>query len=259
MNRKLLIIPEYDRLEESVMLAEEYDAAFEYNDFFNPSVYENPGEAEKRIAVYTGLDRDRSSDTMHGAFLDVLFTSRDSVIRERSRELVLQSFRIAGRLGVRGVVFHTGLLPGLIRTDSYTEPWLREAEIFWRQMAQENPEVEIFMENTFEDSPEVLIRLKESLSDCDNFRLCLDYGHACLTSTPIENWVEQMAPYIGHMHMNDNDLIADRHWVPGDGKIDWNRCVALLQKYGIDSPALLELNGTDNQRRALEYMKKVCL
>ena len=36
MDGKWSIIPDYDNLEESVLLAEKYDAAFEYNDFFNP-------------------------------------------------------------------------------------------------------------------------------------------------------------------------------------------------------------------------------
>ena len=257
MNRSWLIIPEYERLEESAALAEEYGAAFEYNDFFDPAVYENPQEIQRRIAAYKSLDRDRSCDTMHGAFLDVLFVSRDPVIRQRSRALVEQSFEIAGQLGVRGVVFHTGLLTGLIKSEPYINPWLREAEAFWRQMAKKYSSLDIFMENTFEDSPDVLLRLKESLSDCSNFRLCLDYGHACLTPTPMEDWVKQMAPRTGHMHLNDNDLIADCHWVPGDGEIDWKNCSRLLEKYGLRCPVLLELGGIENQRRALEYMREV--
>lgn len=257
MERKWLIIPEYKRLEESAALAEEYGAAFEYNDFFEPEVYENPQEVDRRIATYTKLGRDMSRDTMHGAFLDILFASRDSVIRERSRALVEQSFEIAERLGVRGIVFHTGILAGLIKSEAYIESWLREASGFWRQMSERYSSMDIFMENTFEDSPEVLIRLKESLSDCTNFKLCLDYGHACLTSTQIESWVEQMAAYTGHMHMNDNDLVADRHWVPGEGSIDWKKCSLLLDKYGIESPVLLELGGIENQKKALEYMRKV--
>ncbi len=257
MERQWLIIPEYKRMEESAALAAEYGAAFEYNDFFEPEVYENPQEVDRRIAAYTGLDRDRSRDTMHGAFLDVLFASRDSVIRERSRALVKQSLDIAQRLGVRGVVFHTCVLAGLIKSEPYIESWLREAADFWRQISSKYSGMDIFMENTFEDGPEVLIRLNESLSDCPNFKLCLDYGHACLTSTNIEDWVQQMAPYTGHIHMNDNDFIADRHWVPGEGSIDWKECSLLLDRYGIDSPVLLELGGIENQRKALEYMRKV--
>ena len=255
MNRSWLIIPEYERLEESAALAEAYGAAFEYNDFSDPAVYENPHEIQERIAAYTALDRDRSCDTMHGAFLDVLYVSRDSVIRQRSRALVEQSFEIAGRLGVRGVVFHTGLLAGLMKSETYIGPWLREAEIFWRQMAKKYSSLDIFMENTFEDSPAVLLRLKESLADYSNFRLCLDYGHACLTPTAMEDWVEQMAAHTGHMHINDNDRIADRHWVPGDGEIDWRECSRLLETYGLRCPVLLELGGIENQRRALEYMQ----
>lgn len=256
MDRKWLIIPDYGHLSESEALAAEYGAAFEYNDFCSPSVYENTREIEERIRVYSGLNRDKSQDTMHGLFLDILFASSDSVIRKRSRELVELSFEIGKRLGVRGIVFHTGILAGLT-LDSYVNPWLETAEDFWRKMSKKYPDVDIYMENTFERSPDVLIRLRERLTDCENFKLCLDYGHACLTPEPIDSWVERMSRYIGHMHLNDNDLKADLHAVPGEGRIDWKQCSQLLDSYQIDCPILLELNGVERQRRALEYMSRV--
>lgn len=254
MNRKWLIIPEYDHLEESAALAEKYGAAFEYNDFCDPAVYQDSREVEKRIAAYIGLPRDRSSDTMHGVFMDILIASMDYVIRSRSRELVEQSLSIAERLGLKGVVFHTGILAEL-QIGPYVEPWLAEAEDFWREMSGKYSSLDIYMENTFEKTPDVLIRLKERLSDCPNFKLCLDYGHACLTSVPIEEWVKRTAGYIGHMHLNDNDLKADLHEVPGEGKIDWERCRNLLDTYGVDCPVLLELKGITRQEKALEYMR----
>ena len=256
MNKKWLIIPDYGHLSESEALAAEYGAAFEYNDFCSPSVYENTREIEERIRVYSGLNRDKSQDTMHGLFLDILFASSDSVIRKRSRELIELSFSIAGRLGVKGVVFHTGILADL-QLPSYINPWLEAAESFWREMAEKYGNMDIYMENTFEKNPDILLSLKERLWDCNNFKLCLDYGHACLTSEPIDNWVKKMAKYVGHMHLNDNDLNADLHGVPGEGRIDWGQCRQLLETYQVHCPILLELNGVEQQKRALEYMSRV--
>ena len=149
MNRKWLIIPDPEHLPESVALAKEYGAAFEYNDFCSPAVYEDKEETEKRIQTYLSLDRDRSEDTMHGVYLDILFASTDSVIRARSRELVEGSLQIAERLGVRGVVFHTNILADLT-VASYVNPWLDSAEDFWREKAKAHPQLELYMENTFE-------------------------------------------------------------------------------------------------------------
>ncbi|MDD6492585.1 MAG: TIM barrel protein [Firmicutes bacterium] len=256
MDRKFLIIPEFGQLDRTMELAEQYQAGFEYNDFFSPKIYEDESEIKRRCNVYKQLDRDRSRDTLHGVFLDMAVTSTDTVIRNHSRRMVLQSMEVAENLGVKGVVFHSGLIAEL-QIASYLDAWLNESEIFWHTMAERYPETDIYLENTFERTPDMLIKLKKRLADVKNFKLCLDYGHACLTPTPIEGWVEEMKDFTGHIHLNDNDLKADLHQVPGEGKIDFEKCRMLLQQCLPQASILLELNGIDKQRKALEYMSRL--
>ena len=109
MKHKLGIIPDIDRLEDSLKLSWEYNTFFEYNDFFYPMVYQSEGETRRRINIYKSLGRDMSRDTMHGVFFDIAMTSRDEIIRNRSRVLMNNSMEIAANLGVKGVVFHTGI------------------------------------------------------------------------------------------------------------------------------------------------------
>lgn len=253
MDRKFLIIPEFEQLQQTMELASKYDLGFEYNDFCYPKVYSDEAEVQRRCERYLQLDRNRSEDTLHGVFLDMAVTSQDSVIRQYSRQRVEQSMKIAEKLGVRGVVFHTGLI-GELQTDSYLEPWLKESEIFWHVMAMRYPEIDIYLENTFEKSPDILLRLCERMSDVKNFKLCLDYGHACLTPLPVEDWVQKMGTYTGHIHLNDNDNKADLHQVPGEGNLDFGKCRRLLETYFPKMPVLLELKGIEAQKRALEYM-----
>ena len=101
-------------------LAKKYNAVFEYNDFFKPDVFENEEILNERINFYKGLDRDRSKDTLHGIFLDLCISSMDTTIREYSKKRIAQSMEIADKLGVKGVVFHTGLIGGLT-VDYYIE------------------------------------------------------------------------------------------------------------------------------------------
>lgn len=253
MDRKWLLIPEYTDLDASIALAEEYGADFEYNDFYEPSVYEDPEEVKKRIRVYKGLQADRSGNTLHGVFYDIAFSSGDSVMRSRSRALMHQSMQIAEELELRGVVFHTGLL-GDLQMESYVGPWLDRAEEFFGELLRAHPGITVYVENTFERTPDVLLRLKQRFAEEPSLQLCLDYGHAVLSPTPAEEWVRKLSGYIGHMHMNDNDGNVDLHAVPGDGTIDWRECGALLERYAVTAPVLLELRGIGNQRRALEYM-----
>ena len=256
MNRKYLIIPEYEQLDKTMELAEQYSLGFEYNDFFHPRIYSNEEEVKNRCNTYLKLPRDRGADTLHGVFLDMAVTSRDPQIRSYSRKKVEQSLEIGERLGVRGVVFHSGLIAEL-QIASYLDSWLYESEAFWRIMAKNYSGVEIYLENSFEKTPEMLIRLKQNMEDVKNFKLCLDYGHACLTPTPVAEWAKKMGPYVGHIHLNDHDLRADLHQVPGEGALDFQQCKSLMEEYLAKVPILLELNGIEQQRKALEYMTKL--
>ena len=177
MKRNWLIIPEFGQRDRFAELAAKYDAAFEYNDFYKPCVYEDESEVKKRISAYKALTRDRSGDTLHGAFLDVVIASQDSFIAEYSRKRVWQSMDIAGKLGVKGVVFHSGLVPG-VNNNIYISNWLDKQESLIRSLAKEFAGIEIYMENTHENTPEMLLILADRLRDCKEFSLCFDYAHA---------------------------------------------------------------------------------
>lgn len=248
------IIPDYSDIPKTLEISEKYDARFEYNDFCMPFVYENDSEIKKRIEYYVNLNRDRSNDTMHGAFLALDIAARDSVIRNRSIELYEKSLEIADRLGIKGVVFHTGLL-GTLRVKYYLNAWLEASVEFWSEKCRQYPNLTIYMENTFEQEPDIFENLMERMMDVPNFKLCLDYGHAILTPTPIEQWCKAFAPYIGHMHLNDNDLRDDLHLVPGQGKIDFDKWKVLMEENHIDTSVLLEIYGCDKALAALEYMR----
>lgn len=255
MKRKWLIIPEYEQREAYAALAKQYRAAFEYNDFFQPAVYENEEEVNRRIAGYCELDRDRSKDMLHGAFLDVVASSDDAVIAEYSKKRMRQSMEIAGRLGIRGVVFHSGLARG-VTNKTYVENWISRQGSFIRELLREFPDLEICMENTQEETPELLLRLKESLRDCSRFSLCLDYAHANISGTRPELWVKQAGQYIGHFHINDNDGTADLHLTPGEGSIDWLNFEAVTKELSQVS-VLIEINGLEKQGKALEYLERL--
>ena len=250
------IIPLIDSFSETEEILREYGANLEYNDFFSPEIYDNDAEIERLISFYTSKDRDRSGDTLHGAFIGLDIASADIVLRERSRALFRKSMQIAGRLGVKGVVFHTGLLGGLSQR-SFADRWLEKSKGFLRELAFEFPETEIYLENTFEQEPYVFERLAKELSDVKNFGLCVDYAHASLTKVPVSEWVETLAPFIRHFHVNDNDLQNDLHLAVGDGKIDFARFKFLLEKYCPDASVLVEVGSSDKARRSIEYLEAV--
>lgn len=249
------ILPEYGNFRESVVLAKEFDCAFEYQDFFMPEILDSRSKQEKIIAHYAGMRTDFSEDTMHGAFFDVAVHSMDSLMREASALRIRQSMDIAKRMGLGGVVFHTGRIGGL-RDAYYLKRWLEMNGKFFRGLAEEYPDINIYLENVFDEAPDILAKLAKSMTDVKNFGICLDYAHAALTGYSGEDWVEELAPYIRHLHVSDHDLIHDLHQPLGDGKINWQLFERLMWQYQVEAGVVVEVKGTEAQRKSLEYMKQ---
>ena len=129
------IIPDISNISKTIELTTKYNLGLEYNDFTFPEVYDDKEKLEETIQFYLGLDRDRSSDTMHGAFLGVDIAAVDPILREYSQKLCKQSLEIAKRLGIKGVVFHTGLI-GTLRVGYYVNNWLDVAGSFFGKLCK---------------------------------------------------------------------------------------------------------------------------
>lgn len=256
---KVSLIPDFNRLEESVEIANKYDASFEYNDFFLSAVYDNEEEINRRVEAYLSLGRDTSRDTMHGVFLDITVHSSDASIANYSKAKIKQSMEIAKRLGVKGVVFHTGLLAGF-KEEIYARNWLGSNEQFFRKLCSEYAPIEVYMENMFDRDYELLHRLANQMSDVDNFGVCLDYAHAALSDIQPKEWLYTLAKHIKHMHINDNDLRADRHWSVGKGQLDWVSFLQtlddLVKKGNMEYPSvLLELKSLEAFEESMKFLE----
>ena len=249
------MVPNMTDMERMCSLAEVYDCAFEYNDFFIPDVMDDSKKQEKIITEYGRYRNDFSIDTMHGAFLDVTIHSDDPMIKDVSMLRVRQSMETAKRMGLKGVVFHTGRLAGF-RAPVYLKNWCDRNVGFFTEIARQYPEQQIYMENMFDEAPDILAGLAEKMRGIGNFGICLDYAHAMISDCSGKEWIETLAPYIHHIHINDNDLQNDLHLAIGAGQIDWREFDGLMRKHRIEASVLVEVNGYEAQKTSLEYMKQ---
>ena len=251
---RLHIIPDANRIEQSLELAEKYDAVFEYNDFFMPDMLDDEIAVSRRIDLYRSLDRSRKEDTLHGVFLDITPHSDDALIRAASDKRIRQSMEIARELGVKGVVFHTNTIPNF-RVQPYRDNWLKRNAEYFTRICSEYSELHIYMENMFDIDNSDMLRIGEAMRGVDNFGLCLDYAHAHAFGEDPADWLKRLAPYVRHMHINDNDGVNDLHQVIGQGSIDWEEYTGIMTGLGTDASILVEVTGVEKQRASLEYMK----
>ncbi len=244
-------------MSESLSLAEKFGFGFEYNDFFSPDILDDTQKSEEITARYKSC-RLPERCTMHGAFLDVLVFSEDKEIREISRKRIVRSIEAARKIGAEAVVFHTNHNP-LLTAESYRKNWLDRNESFLREILAEYPDKAVYMENMFDDSPDMLASLAERLSDIHSFGVCFDYAHASSfgRNIAISEWVKRLAPYVKHLHINDNDLKNDLHLAVGSGKINWTEFKEYYFKYFSECTVLIETSDIEAQKKSADFLKSI--
>ena len=250
---KYLIIPDRHHMDESLGMAKQYNLGFEFNDFFTPKMLDNKEKCEKIAKFYDSLEMPGIL-TSHGDFFDVIIFSSDERIAAISETRVRESMEIAKRVHAKGVIFHTNYEPFLTAAP-YRKDWRDKNEAFFRKICGEFPDINVFMENMFDQDPVELKKLAARMKDVENFGVCLDYAHAYISRTPVSVWVKELAPYIRHVHINDNDGENDLHLAVGDGIIDWRKFLNLQREYFPDATVLVETTPLDRQKKSLEFME----
>lgn len=77
------------------------------------------------------------------------------------------------------------------------------------------------------------------LSAHPDLRCCFDTNH--LLSEDALDFVRAVGDKIITTHVSDYDFLNERHWLPGEGTVDWQRVVSVLQEVGYKGPWLYEL------------------
>ena len=241
-------------LSKYVDISGEYGTGFEINDFCDPCILDDEDEIRRIICEYRKVGIPKGS-TMNGAFYDVLIHSRDEKIAEIGKFRMKQSMDIAKELGLCGVVFHVNYQPG-IPGDIYRQNVIDKVSGYVEELLKEYKDINIYIENMFEDDVMVIKNIAERLSKYENFGICLDYAHAFVYGTDAELWVKELAPYLRHIHINDNDLKEDLHLPVGSGSIDWDRFLAYRKEVFPEASILIEVTSPDNQRQSLEFIRR---
>lgn len=149
--------------------------------------------------------------------------SRDENMRRRSVEYWSELIRKGANIGIDKFVAHPSSEP------KSEDPETREQEIEQSQRSLATL-AEVAGENgaviAVEDLPrsclgrtsEELLRL---VSADPRLGICFDTNH--LLAEDLYDFADRIAHKIVTVHISDYDFVNERHWLPGEGKIDWQR------------------------------------
>lgn len=93
----------------------------------------------------------------------------------------------------------------------------------------------------------------ELLSADERLRVCFDVNHLLTSngSTHAE-CIQKLGSRIVTLHLSDYDFIDERHFLPGNGLINWNEVITLLEEADYCGPFLYEVSHT-NAPGPLDY------
>ena len=84
--------------------------------------------------------------------------------------------------------------------------------------------------------------IKELISAHESLKVCLDTNH--LLNENIIDFIKEIKDKIITTHISDYDFIDEKHWLPGEGMLDWNAILKALKEIDYNGVWLYELGFT---------------
>lgn len=188
---------------------------------------------------------------MHGPFLGLDFTSPDAEIRAIVIKRFLQGLEVAEALGLTHMVIHSPFtFWNELNKRNY--PFIREG-MFAAAAESMAPVLSraqeigctLMLENIDDADPATRRELVAAL-DSPALRVSIDTGHAQLAhgqykAPPVTDFIADAGALLGHVHLQDADGHADRHWHPGEGLLPWPAIFNALRRVDAQPRLLLEV------------------
>jgi len=235
----------------------------ELQDFINPAVLAGDwrplAERARRL-----LDGHAGRWGIHGPFVGFSLGAADPDVRAIVHRRLDQGLDVCEAIGGTHMVVHS---PVSIWDDHNLDAWPGARErLFETVAANLGPAAKraeaigctIVIENVEDCDPRFRCALAASLGS-EAVKVSLDTGHANYVhhmhgAPAVDYYVHAAGRQLAHLHLQDTDGYADRHWPPGDGNIPWRQVFRALQ----ESTALEEA-GPDGPRLIVELRDKTRL
>lgn len=182
----------------------------------NPEIYFshyvlNELDKNKCVQIARTLQDAGLKVTFHAPFMDLRPGALDDQIQKTSLDRIRQVFDLIPYFQPLKIVCHPSHDHRYYV--SCDDLWLENSAKFWKQLipAARDGGAIIALENVYEREPQILRRLFETLNS-DQVCFCFDTGHFnVFARAPLKTWLDQLGPYIGHLHLHDNFGQFDEH------------------------------------------------
>jgi sugar phosphate isomerase/epimerase len=243
----------------------------ELQDFLRPDVLlgDWPGlvaEAKRQLDGFAGRLG------IHGPFYDLDLDTADPEIAPLVARRFVTAVDAAAALGASQIVIHSpfstwdwfnfGNNPRAGNTPSAREAKTERVHAVLRNaVARAEAEgITLVIENIEDIEPAFRRDLATSFSS-DAVRLSIDTGHAhyahhATGAPPVDYFVADAGAMLAHVHLQDADGFADRHWPPGRGTVNWHAVFHAIAALPQRPHMVLELRDPADIPAAMAYLER---
>ncbi|MFH0771590.1 MAG: sugar phosphate isomerase/epimerase family protein [Candidatus Omnitrophota bacterium] len=195
------------------------------------------------------------SKIVHGPFLDLNPGSKDSRIRQVSRQRFISALEFCEKLKVSHIVLHSGFNPIFYKDASAI--FLDLSFSFWREILRIAIEkkIVIAIENSIDPTPEIIVGLLKEFNS-PNLEACFDAGHynAFGAKSILESLEEYPPRSIGELHLSDNKGYFDDHLALGEGNIDYAEIFKKIKEMSREPILTSEPHCFEDIEKNLKYL-----
>lgn len=203
--------------------------------------------------------------SIHTPYRGLKIGHPDVDLNESHPEVVSDSLVIGAQVGAKIAVVHATCEPKGLSDDMYERSrdtsiaFIDKLRLQARELgitlALENLCLRRHLKRRFGSS---LRELSEAFPGQD-IGFCLDVGHVILNGMDVHSQIEAAGARLISIHVDSNDGVQDRHWLPTQGLLDWEGVKAGLHRSGYGGRYVLEIRGGSDPdamvRRVVAFAK----
>lgn len=202
---------------------------------------------------------------IHGPFWGLSIASLDPDVRAVVAHRMDQGLSACAELGARYMVIHSPFttwdynnLPNYPNGFENVVGLVHETLTPAVKRAEELG-VTLVIENIEDKDPFARVRLAESFSS-PAVAVSIDTGHAHYAhgstgAPPVDYYVHAAGERLRHVHLQDADGHADRHWEIGKGSIHWHAVFGAIASLSVKPHLMLELRDTSRIEASLQWLQ----
>lgn len=215
-------------------------------------------EAKKQLAGYSGRLG------IHGPFWGFSLASVDPDVQSLVAKRLDQGLNVCAALEATHMVIHSPITTwDYNNLNNYDNAWEfiqsnLHATISAAVTRAADQGVVMVMENIEDINPQHRLELVKSFNS-ESLKVSLDTGHAHYAhgsngAPPVDYFVKEAGDFLQHVHLQDADGYADRHWAIGEGSIHWAAVFRALSLIQCNPRLVLELRDHHNIAKSMDYL-----